>query len=607
MRGTLKAESAIFPGRLPAKPASSASASSFWAHWRDPAGRILLVRCVVAFAFLFLMFRLAMVMLITPYRDRSNDGRGAIVAQAGPARRIITDRDGTIFANNLPSQSAFAVPSEIFNKAETAKSLAELFPHLKASALEARFRSKSLYVPIKRHLSEGEIRALEDLGKGGVHFEADEARVYPQGKIAAHILGFTDADGLGIAGIEKGLEARISLRAKAGNAATAKRFAASATASQADDAAALIALSIRLAVQDALEAELARAADEWKAQGAAGIVLDARTGEIAALASWPSFDPNRAGSASDAARSNVAISHLFEMGSTLKPLIYAAAIDNGALQPGQIIDTRAGLQAGNDIIRDEHVFDHPAALDELLAKSSNVGASFAALSVGGPPLVRFLRELGLEGVTDLEVAEKARSRVIEPTRKEDLARLGYGYGPQISLLALASAYGALANDGVRVTPTLLVRNRYEPIPQKRVMKSSTAAVIRDMMRRVVRDGTGQKAAVPGLDILGKTGTAEKVKDGRYDHNSRVSSFGAIFPGYAPRYVLMVLMDEPQGEEGEATASSTAAVIAGRLLARIAPLLGVETRSEEINNPAVTTTASPILPADPSLTLPVPRR
>lgn len=602
MRVTSKAQSASPLPRLIARGGVQASAPLLRAQWLDTAGRIRLVRWIVGFAFLILVLRLATVMLIHPYQGKPQQAAPALGAQTGPRRLVITDRNGAIFARNLPSQSAYAVPSEIFNKAETAKSLTELFPHLNVMALERRFRSKNFYVPIKRHLSEGEIRALEDLGKGGIHLEPDEVRVYPQEKLAAHLLGFTDADGIGIAGIEKGLDPQISLRATQGAGRTPAKNGTSSATSPKDRESAPIRLSISLAVQDALEAELARAADEWKAKGAAGIVLDAQTGEIAALASWPSFDPNHPNLSSDAARSNVAISQLFEMGSTLKPLIYAAAIDQGVLKPGQILDTRAGLRAGNDVIRDEHVFDHAAPLDELLAKSSNVGASYAALSVGTPALIAFLRQMGLEGAVQLEVAENARSRLLVPMRAEDLARLGYGYGPQISLLALASAYGALANDGVRVAPTLLVRDRYQPIAQKRVMKSSTAAVIRDMMRRVVRDGTGLKAAVPGLDILGKTGTAEKVKEGRYDPKSRVSSFAAIFPGYAPHYVLMVLMDEPQGEEGEATASSTAAVIAGRLLARIAPLMGVETRDDAFDSPVETGNAGRLAAGDPSSTL-----
>ena len=480
-------------------------------------------------------------------------GAPGLASDAAPVRGELFDRNGVLLASTAAGVSVIADPSKLWDAASTARRLSEVLDGVDADALERRLADRaSRFAYVKRNVSEAEGEAVFRLGLGGVALIDEPQRFYPSGALAGQALGYVDVDGKGLSGLELALEERLA----AGEDVT---------------------LSFDMRVQAAVEEELAAASLAVDAAAAAGVVLDAHTGEVLALASWPEFDPNDPRRASPEQRRNHAVSAVYELGSVFKPLTIAAGLETGAVDLADRFDLTEPIRIPGAVVRDKHPHSTRANLADIVATSSNVGTVSVALSVGPERLQAFFAGLGLLDRPTLELVETARPYL--PARWDQLtsAIASYGHGPAVSPFAMAAAYSAFANDGVMTTPTLLRVAAQDVAAGARVMAAPTARAVAAMMRETIRAGTGRRLARVDYAIAGKTGTANKPGPGGYDLDRRVTTFAAILPADAPRYVLVVTLDEPKiGLDGgeNAEASRTAGPVAGRIVERIAPILGV---------------------------------
>jgi cell division protein FtsI (penicillin-binding protein 3) len=483
----------------------------------------------------------------------------ATAATAEEVRRgDLVDRNGALLATSIPTYTLIGRPREVWDPAAAARQLARVVPGLDRAATERRLADRSKKLVYLAHDLPPRVRmAAFNLGLAGIGFREDRRRVYPNGSLAAHVLGQVNRERGGAAGVELGLDPLIQ-RAGAQGAA--------------------VALSLDIRVQYAVESELARAARAADAKGGAAIVLDAQTGEALALASWPTFDANDPPAAPQAAaRLNRVSGGVYEMGSTLKPLTVAIGIEAGAAAPGAMIDLSRKLVVDGFTVKDLSPYAGSLPLEDAVARSSNIVVADIALKLGAVGLKSGFARFGLDEASGIELPETGRPLYPEAASPLDAVAMSYGHGMAVSLAALAGAYTAFANDGERIRPTLLKVEAGDPVRRVQAISPEAARQTLAILRHAVKTGTGQKADAPGLEMAGKTGTAEKLDGGAYSKSRNLASFVGVFPASKPRYVLAITLDEPQPTAetgGLATGGAIAAPVAGRLAARIAPFLGL---------------------------------
>jgi cell division protein FtsI (penicillin-binding protein 3) len=417
---------------------------------------------------------------------------------------------------------------------------------------------------------------VHNLGLPGVVFEEESRRVYPLGSTAAHIIGFSDRGGAGIAGSELALDD------------TVRKLAAVPGQS--------VPLSIDLRVQTALEDELQKNAVSFQATGAVGLVTNVRTGEILALASYPDFNPNRPGLTPPNNLLNRAAASVFEMGSIFKVFTVAMGLDTGRVNLSTTFDATTPITVGGQTIHDFHAEKRVMTLSDIFLHSSNIGTAKLALTIGGPTMERYFQSFGLFAPAKIELAETTHPILPHRWSENIVASASFGHAMSVSPLAVASGMGAILNGG-NLVPLTIRKVEAGAVPAgKRVISEATSRSMLDLMRLNVTHGTGASAerAAPGLRVGGKTGSAEKVVAGRYDRSKLVSSFAAVFPTDGPidsdRYFILILVDEPKGNKesyGFATGGWTAAPAVGRVAERIAPYLGVRRMETATDAPAVT--------------------
>jgi cell division protein FtsI (penicillin-binding protein 3) len=470
------------------------------------------------------------------------------------ARADIVDRNGVLLATSLPTASLYADPKDVLDARDAVERLRRVFPDLAAETLLSRLQQESRFVWIRRNLTPREQYEVNQLGLPGLSFIEEERRVYPQGPVAAHLLGFADIDGNGLAGIERAFDQSL----KSGQT---------------------VHLSIDMRIQNILRQELTAAVEEFRGIGGAGLVLDVHTGELLAMVSLPDFDPNSPGTASDDSRFNRVTQGVYEPGSTFKLFTAAMALDSGTTTLNGGYDASKPIRVARHTIRDYRAKNRWLSVPEILVHSSNIGAAEMALDVGGRQQRNYLEQLGLLAPAAVELPEVGSPLVPSPTQWRDVhtMTIGFGHGISISPLQLASGVAAVVNTGLFRRPTVIRRD--VPVEEdRRVISAETSRTMCALMRLIVLSGTGRNADVPGLRIGGKTGTAEKIVSGRYSRNARISSFVAAFPIDAPRYVVLAMVDEPQGNAKThyyATGGWVAAPVIRRVSERIAPILGVE--------------------------------
>ena len=497
----------------------------------------------------------------------SGDAFVAAHEYAGLAGRAdIVDRNGVVLATSLPTASLYANPANVTDAPEVARRLAAVLSGLDPEMVLAKLESNAGFVWLKRGLAPRQVYEVNRLGIPGLEFRREERRVYPMGRQAAHVLGATDVDGNGIAGVERSFHDMLS----------------------GGDAPLRLSLDVR--VQTVMTDVLAGAMRDFDAIGAAGAMLDVRTGEVLALVSLPDFDPNAPATATGDSGFNRVTKGVYEMGSPFKLFTAAAALDSGTVGMDDVYDASRPIRIARFTITDFHPTDKPLTVPEILTRSSNIGAAKMALDVGGVVQRHYLRQLGLLDRSAIELPEVGDPLIPDPWRDINTMTIAYGHGIAVSPLQLASAVAAVVNGGSLVPPTLIKSGEGRAAVGRRVLSAETSRTMRGLMRFIVLNGTGKNADVPGFAVGGKTGTAEKVVGDDYSADTLISSFVAAFPMSAPRYVLLTLIDEPKGNEGThgyATGGWVAAPATARLIARIAPLLGFAPQpTSEIRIPAL---------------------
>lgn len=526
------------------------------------AGRARIAAIAVAFGVGFLVLLGRSVTVAVSLEDKAPVV--AEVAQA-PARADLVDRNGEILATTLETHSLYADPREVWDVQETARALAAVLPEVDPEVAEERLGSRRSFVWLARNLTPTQRQAVFSLGLPGLHFVTEPRRVYPRGSLAAHILGFTDVDGKGRAGLELGLEDAILDAGARGRP---------------------LPLSIDMRVQFALADELRAGMEEFTAKAAAGVVMDVRTGEVVAMASLPDYDPNRLAEADENVRLNRAATAQYEMGSVFKTFTVAMGLEEGVATLNSTYDVSKPFRVPGYTIPDYHGLNRVITLQELFEQSSNIGAATIARDVGSERQRAFLQNLGLLAPAPGELPEIARPIPPPQWGPAENATISFGHGIAVSQLATTAAVAAIANGGNYVNPTFRVVPPGTEVPTRRVMSAQTAADMLRLMRLVVTNGTGGSAEAEGYRVAGKTGTADKPVNGGYSKTRLVTSFAAVFPFDDPRYVVHILYDEPNPTPrtyGYRTAGWNAAPTVSKVISRIGPMLGVD-RREDVPSP-----------------------
>jgi cell division protein FtsI (penicillin-binding protein 3) len=512
---------------------------------------------ILMLAFMVAMALIAARILYFAIFD-SKTGSSTVMAGYLPSRGDIVDRNGVPLARTIDAYSIRVVPERLVNrdKGFLADELVRIFPDTPRTEFLAKLTSaKPSY--IRRRALPEQVAAVNNIGDVGFEFPREKERLYPQLSLAAHALGFTNANGRGVMGIESASDTRLRDETLRGDP---------------------LALSIDARVQGILESELGSAVTNMEALGGAGIILDVNTGEVLAMASLPTFNPNKIDTAGLYARRNNLTHSVYELGSTFKPLTVAAAIDAGTVTDmARRYDATAPLAIAGFNIRDSHPQRRWLNVPETLIHSSNIVTARIADELGKDKMVSMLERLEFRNRPHIEVPERGKPLWPSSWGRVTNMTVGYGHGIAVTPLHLASAYAALVNGGIWRPATLYKLGDKAPPTGRRVFKASTSARMRQLLRLIVSDGTGSKADAPGFRVGGKTGSAEKSHEGGYARSSVVATFVAAFPMDNPRYVVLAMIDEPSGNaysSGQRTAGWTAAPVVKNVVMRAGPMLGI---------------------------------
>ena len=527
-------------------------------------GRIKLIMfafCAVFIAIATQLSHLAIISDPGATRGRSTDA-------VSSARPDIIDRNGDIIAIDVKSPSLFAEPRRLIDPDEALEGLLKVLPDLDVEESRKRLNSGKGFAWLKREITPAQMRAIHRLGLPGIGFLKENRRIYPDGPILSHVMGGVNVDNQGISGLEKYID---------GRGLAELHLAGFATDLQQEP----VELSMDMRVQHAVRDELIRAKNKFSALHAMAVVTDVNTGEIISMVSLPDFDPNVPGNPKDDAYLNRLTTGVFEMGSTFKALSFAMALDSGKIGLNSSFDARGAMHFGRFKISDYHAENRVLTVPEIFLVSSNVGTAKMVLSLGVEAHKAFLKKMGQLDRLRTELPES--SEPIVPKRWGELnsATIAFGHGLSVAPLQAVMAVNSMVNGGYLITPTFIKRTPEEA--QKvavRVLKPETSDKMRYIMRLNAEKGTATKAEVPGYLVGGKTGTAEKVVNGRYAKNKLLTSFTAIFPMDKPRYLVLVMLDEPKATSetyGFATSGWNAAPTAGKIVERIAPLLNIAPR------------------------------
>jgi cell division protein FtsI (penicillin-binding protein 3) len=516
---------------------------------------------VVMLLFLGLAAVIALKLLfLSAFADSGSGGAG--VNGLLPARGDIIDRNGVPLAQTIQAWSIGLHPAKLINEPHgVAQKLAALMPEHSEAEYFAMLKSGKPFIYLRRRATPDLVAAVNAIGEPAIALAQEPERLYPQTDLAAHVLGWTDIDGRGVFGMERVLNDRLLDPRQRGTPVT---------------------LSIDARVQAALEQELGAAKDKFTAAAGSALVMDVRTGEIIAMVSLPTFNPNDPGKTGLESLRNNTTQSVYELGSTFKTITLANAIDSGVVTSmAKRYDATAPLQIGRYKIHDEEPAGRWLNIPEMFTKSSNIVTARIAEELGQQRETAMFKKLGFGAPPEVELRAKAKPLWPLYWGKTTVMTVGYGHGLAVTPLHLAIAYSALVNGGIYHPATLLKRGPDNPVPAgHRVISEATSARIRQLLRLVVlpiADGTGKKADVPGFRLGGKTGTAEKAQAGGYNKKLNVSTLAGVFPMDDPRYMIMMTLDGPHATAdtyGWTTAAWVVGPAIGRTIARIGPLLGV---------------------------------
>ncbi len=531
-------------------------------------GRLLVLGLLFFCAFAVVGGRMGLLAMSEPREPRAV----APGAEISTARADIVDRKGRILATNLETHALYAQPPQMIDPERAADALVKIFPDLDRARLVRDFTGSRKFLWIKRKISPEQKQAVHEIGEPGLLFGPREMRLYPNGRLAAHVMGgasygkegVSAAEVIGVAGVEKYFDQYLRDPAN-GNRP--------------------LQLSLDLSVQAAAERVLHGGMKLMNAKGATSVLMDVHTGEIVSVVSLPDFDPNDRprplvnGDQADSPLFNRSVQGVYELGSAFKIFTAAQAMDLGLVNASTIIDTGKALKVGRHRIGEFRNKNYgKLTVSDIIVKSSNRGTGRLALMIGTERQQQMMRDLGMLDATPFEIVEAATGDPLYPERWTDVSAvtISYGHGISTSPMHLAAGYAAIANGGRYVKPTLLKQDA--PQEGRRVMSERAAAASREMLRAVVTTGTASMGEVPGYVVGGKTGTADKPRPrGGYYEDKTIATFATIFPAHDPKYVLVVTLDEPvetSGEKPSRTAGWTAVPVAAEMIGRIAPLLGL---------------------------------
>ena len=562
--------------------------ASTWRHARaaDPAGRrdgqdrrgrARVALAMGGFVLLYGVLAVRLMLLGISAHGSVDDGPTFIHA-ASQARPDIVDRNGETLATDIKTASLFAEPRYVIDPDEATELLASVLPGLDRDTLRRQISTDAKFAYIKREITPRQQQAIHKLGIPGIGFRVENRRFYPGGPAAEHVLGTVNIDNQGIAGIEKYIDQAFLNDLHAAGFATGHGLEA-------------VRLAVDLRAQHVVRDELVQAMERYHALAAIGIVLDVKTGEVVAMSSVPDYDSNNRDEALEPERMNRATVGVFEMGSTFKGFTTAMALDSGLVSITDSFDATHGLTVGKFTISDFHGKHRWLTVPEIFIYSSNVGSARMALAVGMEGQHDYLQRFGLLDKLDTELPETGAPIVPPmPWAKVTSITMAFGHGISVSPMQMAAAGAALVNGGYFIKPTFLPRSAEEAaVIARPILRPETSETLRNLFRLNVLKGSGTRAAVPGYSVGGKTGTAEKVVNGRYSGNKRRNAFLAAFPMDAPQYLVLVILDEPEPEKPGmgATSGLNTAPVAGNIIRRIAPMLGVEPRAvDPADDPAM---------------------
>ncbi len=522
--------------------------------------RVVLISAVFALVYLIMTVRLFDLTVMQGALSHVMQDDGTEVAApptppTKPERRAdIIDRNGVLLATSVKSVALFADPEIIVDAPYVATELVKLFPSLNREKLEKQLSGKGRYVSLAKELTPQQQDAVIRIGDPGLAFENTYRRVYPQGNLTAHMVGYDSSDNKGLAGIERSMNDVL----------------------MASDKPVQLALDIRL--QHILRREVERSMAHFRGIGGAGLVMDTRTGEVLAATSLPDFDPHHPRNPNDNAMFNRFSLGVYEMGSTFKIFSTAAHLEVKQPSMSETFDASQPLRRGRFVINDYKGEDRVMTIPEIFMVSSNIGTALMANATGAQNVQRIYRDLGLLDPAKVELAEIGKPMVPHPWSEISNLTASFGHGIAVSPLQVASAVATVVNGGLKVQPTLLKKDAADtPATAVRILSSRTSAHMRQLMRLVVEKGTGKNANVVGYRVGGKTGTAEKSGIGGYDHKRLISSFVGAFPIDDPRYVVFVMVDEPKpaaDSYGYATAGWVAAPAVGKVITNMGTVLGL---------------------------------
>jgi cell division protein FtsI (penicillin-binding protein 3) len=547
-------------------------------------GRLLVLGFGFFFAFAVIGGRMGVLASTEAEEPRAAAVGNPIIGQ----RADIVDRNGRILATNLDTFSLYAQPQEMVDPHYAAEQLAVIFPEMETEELVEDFTGSRKFLWLRRQISPEQMQMVHDIGSPGLLFGPREMRLYPNGPVAAHILGgasygregVSSAEVIGVAGVEARFDDFLRDPANEG---------------------APLELSIDLTVQAAAEQVLAGGMSIMNAKGAASVLMDVHTGEIISMVSLPDFDPNNrpqvltSGDQADSPLFNRALQGVYELGSVFKIFAVGQAMELGLINPNTLINTRGPLEWGRFKIRDFHDYGAELSSTDIIVKSSNIGTARIAMQIGADRQRDFLGSLGFLEPTSVEMIEAPGGAPLLPPNWSELSTMtiSYGHGLSTSPVHLAAGYASLLNGGIRVQPTLLRQDG--PQNGERVVREDVSAMAASMLRQVVVRGTASFGEVPGYAVGGKTGTADKPRpSGGYYDDKVIATFASVFPADDPRYVLIVTLDEPvesSGDRPRRTAGWTAVPIAAEMIRRVAPLLGLRPQIESLEPIGVTLTSN----------------
>lgn len=541
-------------------------------HLNLARGRLVLITAFFMLCYFVVGARLIDATIIQGYLSQQPDAIGVddqkkqkkSDAEKSGFRADILDRNGVLLATSLKTASLFADSQKILSPVETAKGLVQIFPGLTYGDTLKKLQSGKRFIWIKRNMTPTEQEAVLNLGEPGLVFDYDYHRLYPQGNLLSHMVGYSDVDGNGLAGIERSFNTLLN--------------------GSKDP----LRLSIDVRLQHILRREVNRAISDFTAVAGAGVIMDVNTGEILAATSLPDFDPNRVTSNPTAPEMfNRVTLGVYEPGSVFKIFTTAALLDLKRTSFAKTYDAINPIREGRFTIKDYHPEKRPLTIPEIFMVSSNIGTAHMAQEVGTGNLKKAFHDFGLMTKPDFEIEEVGSPIIPNPWSEINTLTASYGHGIAVTPLQLVGAVGMIVNGGVRVQPSLVMRDKEGKKSDSgiRVISKETSLKMRQLMRLVVSNGTARKANVAGYNIGGKTGTAQKNVHGRYVADKRMAAFVGAFPMNDPRYVVFVMVDEPNPNKtsyGYATAGWVAAPAVGRVISDMVSILGIHPRRDEVD-------------------------